>query len=133
MAPAASPSTRPITVAAALLRQEGRFLVSQRRNGLWEFPGGKREPGEDLPQTLAREMMEELGVVVRVKEKFGIVRHSYPDRQVELHLFRCGLIEGPPRCLDCLDWRWVSLAEMGELKFLAADEKVIRMLENGGG
>ncbi len=125
-------SPTPIPVAAALVRREGRFLVTLRRSGLWEFPGGKQEPGETLPQALGREMMEELGLAVEVGERFLSLRHVYPDRVVDLHLFWCTLVRGRPRCLGCREWRWASLEEMGELDFLEADREVIARLKPDG-
>ena len=130
MAPSpASVSGPPIPVAAALVRQEGRYLVTLRRSGLWEFPGGKREPGESFPQALAREMMEELGLAVEVDRPFLTLEHTYPDRVVELHFYWCTLARGRPQCLGCREWRWAAVAEMEELEFLAADREVIARLK----
>ncbi len=123
-----SPPSRAVSVAAALLEKEGRFLVAQRSNGLWEFPGGKQEPGESLGQALVREMKEELDLTVAAGQRFTTVRHSYPDKTIELHFYWCGLVEGAPRCLDCLDWRWVSLEEMEGFEFMEADTRVIELL-----
>ena len=115
-------------MAAALVRREGRYLVTLRRSGLWEFPGGKRELGESFPQALAREMMEELGLDVEVGEPFLTLAHTYPDRKVELNFYWCTLTRGRPRCLGCQEWRWATVEEMEELEFLEADQEVIARL-----
>ena len=127
---AGTPRSNPfITVAAALLKKGGRFLVTRRKSGLWEFPGGKREPGESLEEALRREIKEELDLSVAVGERFMRLTYPYPDRTVELHLFECRLVSGRPRTLGCLAWRWASPKEMEDLDFLAADEEVIQALK----
>lgn len=118
---------------AALLEEEGRYLISLRKSGLWEFPGGKPETGESQREALARELMEELALAVEVGERFLTLAHEYPDKKVELTLFRCRR-SGPraerrPRCLGCLEWRWATPAEMRLLPFLEADLTVIKALE----
>ena len=116
-------------MVAAILEEEGRFLIARRKNGLWEFPGGKQEPGESPEQALAREMLEELDLAVEVGERFLTLGHDYPDKRIELSLFRCRRQGGAPRCLDCLGWRWASPAEMRGLDFMEADQDVIAALE----
>ena len=89
-----------IVVTAAIVEREGRFLVTRRQNGvhlagLWEFPGGKRDPGETLEACMIRELDEELGVHARVQEEVLVTSHAYPERIVELHFLRCE-ISGMP-------------------------------------
>ena len=86
-------------VVAALLRQDGKFLICQRpahkaRGLLWEFPGGKVEPGETMAQALARECREELGVTVAVEEPVAQVVHEYPDLTIRLTLLAAVITGG---------------------------------------
>lgn len=136
--PEALPARRPrkriphYDVAAAVtIRDDGRVLVAQRNaddmlGGLWEFPGGKREDGETLPECLAREMREELDVEVEVGELLIVVRHAYTHFRITLHAFRCRLVTGEPRCLDCAAFRWVAPDELDALPMSVADRKVAR-------
>ena len=115
--------------AAVTVRADGRVLVAQRNvddmlGGLWEFPGGKREDGETLPECLVREMREELGVEVAVGEQLVVVRHAYTHFRITLHAFHCQLVGGEPRCLDCAAFRWVTLAELDGLPMSVADRRV---------
>jgi A/G-specific adenine glycosylase len=122
--------------AAVTTREDGRVLVAQRNpddmlGGLWEFPGGKCRDGEALPECLAREMHEELGVEVEVGELLTTVNHAYTHFRITLHAFRCRLAAGEPRCLDCAAFRWVTLAELDALPMSVADRKVAQALRPG--
>ena len=122
--------------AAALIRDDGRVLVAQRNandmlGGLWEFPGGKREGDETLAECLAREMREELGVEIEVGEPLTVVEHAYTHFRITLHAFRCRLVSGEPRCLDCAAFRWVTPAELDTLPMSVADRKIARVLQDG--
>lgn len=119
--------------AAVTVGQDGRVLVAQRNasdmlGGLWEFPGGKREEGETLPECLAREMQEELDVAVEVGEPLTVVKHAYTHFRITLHAFRCRIIAGEPRCLDCAAFRWASLPELDALPMSVADRKIAQAL-----
>ena len=103
--------TRTVVVAAAVVERGERYLVTRRLRGthlegMWEFPGGKCEPGETHAACLRREIREELGCVADVGEKLLTVAHAYPDRTVELHFFRCELT-GEPAPLLGQEMRWV--------------------------
>jgi len=121
-----------VVVTAAVVERDGRFLVTRRQGGVhlegyWEFPGGKCEPGESRPEALRREMREELDVDVRVGDELLSVSHTYPDRVVELHFFRCE-IEGAPAPQQGQEMRWVARGALRDLRFPPADEELIRML-----
>ena len=124
--------------AAVTVRADGLVLVAQRKaddmlGGLWEFPGGKREPGETLPECVAREMHEELDVHVEVLNEgipLIIVRHAYTHFRITLHAFRCRLAAGEPRCLDCAAFRWASLVDLEELPMSVVDRKVAQTLRS---
>lgn len=125
----------PIQVAAALIVREGRYLIARRKagvhlGGLWEFPGGKREPGESLEDCLRREIREELGVEITGLVPFQVLRHDYPEKSVEMHFFRCSILEGPVRALGCADLRWVTPGEFAQFEFPPADSTLLEALKN---
>ena len=111
------------------------MLVAQRNandmlGGLWEFPGGQREDGETLPECLAREMWEELDIEVEAGELLTVVRHAYTHFRITLHAFRCRLVAGEPRCLDCAAFRWADVAELDALPMSVADRKIAQVLQS---
>lgn len=123
-------------VVAALIWDADRFLACQRpahkaRGLLWEFVGGKVEPGETRQEALVRECREELGVTVEVGELFWETNHSYPDLTVHLTLFRSRIVEGSPRLLEHRALRWITTDEIDELDFCPADEPILERLKQG--
>jgi len=129
---------RRVLVVAALIARGDEVLVARRkeageRAGLWEFPGGKVEPGEGERAALARELREELGVRVQVGELYARVDHIYPDLQVELALYRARLHDNEePRPLTAEELRWVPLRELPALPFCEADVPVLTRLAEEG-
>ena len=122
-------------VVAALIWDGDRFLACQRpsykaRGNLWEFVGGKVEPGETKEQALVRECMEELAITVEVGTLFMDVTHTYPDLTVHLSLFHCRIVSGEPKLLEHQDARWVTVQEMDQLEFCPADEVILDRLRN---
>ncbi len=97
--------------------------------GLWEFPGGKCEPGESLEDCLRRELREELGVEITQPIPFHAVRHDYEHTEIELSFFRCSLARGEPRPLGCDQLRWVFPNQLMAYEFPPADAAVIRALQ----
>jgi mutator protein MutT len=97
--------------------------------GFWEFPGGKREPGESLEECLARELKEELDICITPPTPFHVITHDYPDKSVELHFFLCSIRGGSPQALDCDDWRWVSAEDLARYTFPPADQPVILLVQ----
>jgi 8-oxo-dGTP diphosphatase len=125
--------TKTIEVSAGLIFRSGQLLITQRYadahlGGLWEFPGGKREPGETFEQCLVRELQEELGVTVRVGELFESVTHAYPEKTVALKFFLCRLEQGEPQPLGCAAVKWVTAAELMHYEFPAADAILLEKL-----
>lgn len=121
-------------VVAALIWRGERFLACQRsahkaRGLLWEFVGGKVEPGETREAALVRECREELAVTVVPREVFMEVTHEYPDLTVHLTLFNADLPEGEPQALEHNDLRWISVAEIDALPFCPADEEILERLK----
>jgi 8-oxo-dGTP diphosphatase len=127
-----TPAASTVVVAAAIVERDGRFLLARRLKGthlegLWEFPGGKVDPGETLEACLARELVEELGVESTVGPLRWSTTHDYPAKRVELHFFDCS-IEGDPRPLLGQELRWVSRAELAALPLPEADAGLVALL-----
>jgi mutator protein MutT len=125
-------SNSSIVVTAAVIERDERFLVSRRLHGthlagLWEFPGGKVEPGETHEQSLQRELREELGVGAIVGGEIVVTTHRYPGRTVTLHFRRCA-IAGEPQSLLGQELRWVTRAELETLELPEADAELVRLL-----
>ena len=130
-----SQTAAPLEVVAALIWEKDRFLACQRpenkaRGGLWEFVGGKVEPGETRPQALIRECREELGVTVSVKEPFLELIHRYPDLTIHLTVFHASIAEGTPQLLEHQALRWVTPEEANVMPFCPADEVIIKRLRS---
>jgi 8-oxo-dGTP diphosphatase len=129
---------REIRVVAALIETApGRYLVQQRLPGksralLWEFPGGKVEPGESDAQALIREAREELGVRLEVGRERFTVRHAYEDLTVDLHLYDARIVDGTPAPLGAHALRGASAEEMLGMPFCEADLPLLRQLASGG-
>ena len=124
----------PIAVVAALIWDKDRFLACQRpeskaRGGLWEFVGGKVEPGESKPQALIRECREELDITVSVGEPFLELTHRYPDLTIQLTVFHASIAEGTPRLLEHQAMRWVTVKEAKTMPFCPADREIIERLK----
>ena len=127
-----------IQVAAGVISREGRYLIARRKaekhlGGLWEFPGGKREPGESLTDCLQRELREELGIDVALPVQFRVIRHAYPGKTVELHFFHCTISGGEARALDCEEIRWVMPEELTGYEFPPADRPLLTALKRLAG
>jgi mutator protein MutT len=123
-----------IDVAAALVFRDGKLLITQRYSdahlgGLWEFPGGKREPGESFEACLARELVEELGVQVEVGPLIETLEHAYPEKTVRLQFYICEVLQGEPRPIGCAAAQWISQAQLSEYRFPAADARLIEKLQ----
>ena len=96
--------------------------------GLWEFPGGKIETGENPEECLKREIKEELGVSLQIDEKLMTVKHSYTRFRVTLHVFLCIINSGKLAPTQCEDWKWVKKGELDSYPFPAANVKIIKIL-----
>ena len=123
-------------VVAALIWDGDRFMICQRpahkaRGLLWEFVGGKVEPGETREQALERECREELAVSLSVGGIFMEVDHEYPDLHVHLTLFNAAIRQGTPQRLEHNDIRWITREEIPQYSFCPADEAILRRLRQG--
>jgi 8-oxo-dGTP diphosphatase len=125
----------PIIVVAAVIEQNGRILICQRRRGdrfelQWEFPGGKVQAGETPQQGLLRELREELNVPAQIGEEIYRTRHRYPelDRELELLFFAAALGPEPQSNLAFEQIVWAERARLPEYAFLPADRELVELL-----
>ena len=125
-------------VVAALIWDKDKFMICQRqankaRGLLWEFVGGKVEPGETKEQALIRECREELAITLSVGEVFMDVVHEYPDLTVHLTLFNATIAEGEPVMLEHNDIQWITPSEIQNYEFCPADEEIlVEIIERSG-
>ena len=128
--------TERVVVVAAVIEEDGRFLVTRRLRGThlagyWEFPGGKVHPDESHEHALAREIVEELGTgIARLRPIFQ-TSHAYSERIVDLHFYRCDLTT-PPRSVLGQELRWITRDEFASLEFPPADTELIAGLIDDG-
>jgi A/G-specific adenine glycosylase len=122
-------------VCAAVLMVEGKVLVARRPSkgllgGMWEFPGGKVEPGETMTQALQREIFEELGTRISVGEELGKYHHAYTHFRITLHAFFCTLTGDDPQALDASEIRWVLVPDLVEFPMGKIDRLISNDLNN---
>lgn len=120
-------------VVAALIWDKDKFMICQRpahkaRALLWEFVGGKVEPGETKEQALIRECQEELAVTLTVDDVFVDVVHEYPDITVHLTLFNATIAKGVPQKLEHNDIKWITPSEIPNYDFCPADEEILKRI-----
>ncbi len=113
----------------------GRFLIAQRPyesmlGGLWEFPGGKRRPGEELRDCLHREIHEEIGIDIQVGDLLCTFDHSFTHFHMTLYAYQCRWSGGKPQCLGCEALHWVTLKELDAFAFPVADQRIITVLRD---
>jgi A/G-specific adenine glycosylase len=138
-----APTPHYDVAAGIIYDDEGRILIAQRPaegllGSLWEFPGGKQEAGETLPETLKRELREELAIEVDVGSLFTQVKHAFTHFKITLHAYECQY-QGPmppytePQLLDAQAIAWVTQDDFQRYSFGKADRLVIEALEKRGG
>ena len=120
-------------VVAALIWKGNKFMICQRpankaRALLWEFVGGKVEPGETKEEALIRECKEELDIILSVDDAFMDVVHEYPDLTVHLTLFNATIAEGEPRKLEHNDIKWITSSEISNYEFCPADQEILKKI-----
>lgn len=120
-------------VVAALIWSRDKFMICQRpahkaRALLWEFVGGKVEPGETKEQALIRECREELAVTLSVGDIFMDVVHEYPDITVHLTLFNATISEGTPQKIEHNDIQWITPAQIPDYDFCPADTQILQRI-----
>lgn len=127
-----------IVGAAVTCNRRGEVLIAQRREGellggLWEFPGGKQEPGETIRECIARELREELGIEVRVLDFLMTVEHAYSHFTMTMHVYTARILRGRPRPLHCADYAWVHPLRLRDYAYSKADLQVVARLQEQGG
>lgn len=120
-------------VVAALIWDRDKFMICQRpahkaRGLLWEFVGGKVEPGETKEQALIRECQEELAITLSVGDVFMDLVHEYPDLIVHLTLFNAAILEGVPQKLEHNDIKWITPSEISNYEFCPADVEILKKI-----
>lgn len=131
------PPTKTVRVVAALVERDGRYLITQRREGavlplLWDFPGGRVEEGESDEAALVREVAERLGAAVEVGQLISFVNHPYEKYAVDLYLYECRLLSDALRCRAVKDYAWVTSKEMEAYSFTPVDEASMSKLLGEG-
>lgn len=127
--------TSPLLVTAAIIEENGKFLVTQRpahkpHPHMWEFPGGKMDAGESPQQALQRELLEELAIEISVGSIFDVIYHSYDWGPVLILVYHCRWLSGEIKHLEVDTHRWVTLIEMGQLPLLPADQPLLTRLQH---
>lgn len=126
-------NARTIRVVAAVIEQEGRYLITQRRPGavlplLWEFPGGRVEEGETDAAALKREVLHRLGVEIEAGQLISFVSHPYERYTVDLYLYECSIRSGELATRAVHEFKWVTSAEFDQYPFTPADEASMNKL-----
>lgn len=132
--PNASPLPHKIIGVAIIWNQAGQILIDRRlpggsSGGLWEFPGGKLEPGETIEECITREIKEELAIEIAIEQHFRTIDHTYKESRVTLYFYHCRYLRGTPQALESEEIRWVTLAEMEQFSFPAANQEIIQALK----
>ncbi|MBW4556792.1 MAG: 8-oxo-dGTP diphosphatase MutT [Trichormus sp. ATA11-4-KO1] len=123
---------------AVIWNDHEQILIDRRRSegvmgGLWEFPGGKIEPGETIEECIQREIKEELGIVIAVGEHLITIDHTYTHLRVTLTVHQCRLMTGVPQPLECDEVCWVNLDDLEKYAFPQANSQIIAALKEGVG
>lgn len=132
-----SPIPRKVIGVAVIWNDAGKILIDRRKQsgllgGLWEFPGGKVEPGETIEACIQREIKEELGIDIEVGDRLIVVDHTYTHFHVTLNVHHCRHLSGEPQAIECDEVRWVELAEMDQFPFPKANLQIIAALRASG-
>ena len=137
-APKIRTQAKKIEVSAAVITRGGKVYIQQRLHGglmggLWEFPGGKREPDETEEACLKREIKEELSIPITIAKKLMTIKHSYTQFRVTLSVFWCPWKSGRIRATQCERWKWVKYEDLNQYTFPAANVKIVKSLMINGG
>lgn len=133
-----SPSLKHKQIGVAvIINSQGKILIDRRlpqgeMGGLWEFPGGKIEPGETIPECIQREIQEELDFEIEVGDRLTTITHSYTTFKVTLYVHFCQPLTGTPKPIECDEIRWVAPEEMNQYQFPQANIQIINLLQQKG-
>ncbi len=122
---------------AVITNQVGKILIDRRKKGgemggLWEFPGGKVEPGETIAECILREIKEELDIAISVGDRLTTITHDYKTFRVTLYVHDCEYISGQPKPIECEEIRWVEPLQMNQYQFPQANAQIINLLQSRG-
>lgn len=124
---------KTIEVVASIIHQNGKILATQRGygdfKGLWEFPGGKIEPGETPEEALCREINEELNIDISVEKHICTVEHDYPNFHLTMHCYGCSIVQGELVLNEHQSARWLEESEWESVEWLPADIEVVKELQ----
>lgn len=128
-----SPLPHKIIGVAVIWNEQEQILIDRRRQegllgGLWEFPGGKIEPGETIEECIKREIKEELGIEIEVGDRLISIDHAYSHFRVTLNVHHCRHLSGTPQAIECDEIRWVTLDEIDQFPFPKANVQIIAAL-----
>ena len=134
------PSTSPVhkqVGVAAIANPQGKILIARRKDrgemaGLWEFPGGKIEPGETVEECIEREIKEELDIEIVVGDRLTTITHAYKTFNVTLYVHECQHVSGEPQPLECQEIHWVEPTDMDRYNFPQANIQIINLLQQRG-
>lgn len=131
-----SPVHKQIGVAV-INNQQGKILIDRRKaggemGGLWEFPGGKIEPGETIEECIKREIKEELGIEIKIGDRLTTITHTYKNFNVTLYVHDCQYLSGEPQPLECEEIHWVNPSDMNQYQFPQANIQIINLLQTRG-
>lgn len=120
-------------VTAAIIEKDDRILIAQREGGShmeykWEFPGGKLEPGETPEECIVREIKEELDMKIEVLDIYKVVQFKYMEKDILLLAYKCRLLEGEGKTIECNDFRWVKRDELNNFDFVPADVAIVEKI-----
>lgn len=130
---AAKKATPHFNIGVGVIWKDGQILIQQRPaegllGGLWEFPGGKREPDETIEETVSREIREEVAIEVQIRELITTVKHAYSHFKITLHAYHCDYVSGTPNPTACQAWRWVNPDELSQYAFPKANKTVLEIV-----
>ena len=124
---------KSIEVVAAIIKDKDKILATRRGYGefinMWEFPGGKVEPGETKEEALHREIQEELKVSISIDKYLKTIEYDYPNFHLVLHSYLCSISEGTIQLMEHNAAKWVTKSEIDSLEWLPADDEIIRLLK----
>lgn len=132
-----SPKVHKQIGVAVISNQQGKILIDRRKaegemGGLWEFPGGKIEPGETVEECIKREIKEELDIEVLVGDRLTTITHIYKTFKVTLYVHYCQHLSGKPQPIECEEIQWVTPLQMDRYQFPSANTKIINLLQQKG-